>query len=135
MKIPTKSINSNQRMTTKMPLTKISNSLHILVDRRKLKLLRRKKRRARLRQTVGLPKKRRKLKRLRSSRFLMRTLAASRSISLARTGKCARGRHLSIIAIFQRALEDPAFARIARYMATIKSRKVKSSLTSKSLFR
>ena len=133
MRTPTKSISNNQR--TKLPLTKILNKLQMLVDRGKLKLLRRRKRRARLRRTVHLPRKRRKLKRLRSSRFLMRTLAASRSISLARTGKCARGRHSSIIAIFQRALEDPAFARIARYMAMIKSRKVKSSLTSRSLFR
>ena len=133
MRIPTKSISNNQR--TKLPLTKILNKLQMLVDRGKLKLLRRRKRRARLRRTVHLPRKRRKLKRLRSSRCSMRTLAASRSISLAKTAKCARGRHLSIIAIFQRALEDPAFARIARYMATIKSRKVKSSLTSKSLFR
>ena len=133
MRTPTKSISNNQR--TKLPLTKILNKLQMLVDRGKPKLLRRKKRRARLRRTVLLPKKRRKLKRLRSSRFSMRTLAASRSISLARTGKCARGRHSSIIAIFQRALEDPAFARIVRFIATIKSRKVKSSLTSKSLFR
>ena len=133
MRTPTKSISNNQR--TKLLLTKILNKLQMLADRGKPKLLRRKKRRARMRRTVHLPKKRRKLKRLRSSRFSMRTLAASRSILLARTAKCARGRHLSIIAIFQRALEDLAFARIARYMATIKSRKVKSSLTSKSLFR
>ena len=135
MRIPTKSINSNQRMTTKMPLTKTPNSLQMLVDRRKLKLLQRKKRRSRLRRTVDLPKKRRKLKRIRSSRVLMRTSAASRSILLMRTAKCTRIRHLRIIAIFQRAHREPTFARVARFMATIKARKMKSSLTNKSLFR
>ena len=133
MRTPTKSINNNQR--TKLPLTKIPNRLQMLVHKGKMNLLRRTMRRARPRRTVHLPKKRRKLKRLRSSRFSMRTLAASRSILLARTAKCARVRHLSIIDIFQGALEDPAFARIVRFIATIKSRKVKSLLTSKSLFR
>ena len=135
MRIPTKLINNKQRMTTKLPLTKIPNRLRMLVDRKKPKLLRRTKRRARLQRTARLLKKKRKLKRLRSSQFLMRTLEASRSILLARMAKCARVRHLNIIAIFQKAREDPVFARIARSMATIKSIKVKSLLTSKSLFR
>ena len=74
-------------------------------------------------------------KKRRNSLCLTKTLAGLKSISSVMTVRYAKAKLLSTIVTSRKAVADPAFAQTAKSTVTIKSRKARYSLTSKSLFR
>ncbi len=87
----------------------------------KLRQLALEKRRARMLRNKSQKRKKR------SNPFSMRTLAVSRLISSARMVKSARASNSSTIDIYLEVLEDLEFVQIAKFMTTIRLRKVKFS--------